>query len=292
MSQVETPISPAVALQILESLPIGIFVADDGGTIIWANNALCSQLALTYQSTIGKSRDELPVNRILTLFKTVEAYQLPATPGHPERWLNFIARHVQIEPGQAFEVACVVDVTHYEIVRKRKHLNLISTARNENDPDTGLLTEQSVMAQLAAEVSRSRRYNNALAVFMIDLGQPAPNNSSAASGRAAALIQTARFLKERLRWVDIIGHWGGSSILVVLPETNLESATQLAGKLRAEMDKSDLLEWARDPAAEGSAINLGVTAWKKGDDAVSLTNRASNVVIGDPPHGAATVGVV
>ena len=90
-----------------------------------------------------------------------------------------------------------------------------------------------------------------------------PDNSSAKSGRAAALIQTARFLKERLRWVDIIGHWEGNSILVVLPETNLESATQLAGKLRAEMDNFDLLEWARDPAAEGLAINLGVTAWKK-----------------------------
>lgn len=292
MSQAETSISPAVALRILESLPIGIFVADGGGTIIWANDALCSQLAVTYQSTIGKSRDELPVNRILTLFKTVEAYQLPATPGHPERWLNFIARHVQVEPGQAFEVACVVDVTHYEIVRKRKHLSLISAALNETDPNTGLLTQQSVMAQLVSEVSRSRRYNNALAVFMINLVQPVPDNSSAKSGRAAALIQTARFLKERLRWVDIIGHWEGNSILVVLPETNLESATQLAGKLRAEMDKFDALEWARDPAAEGLAINLGVTAWKKGDDAVSLTNRASNVVIGDPPHGAATVSVV
>ncbi len=292
MSQLETPISPAAALQILESLPIGIFVADDGGTIIWANDALCSQLAVTHQSAIGKSRDELPVNRILTLFKTVETYQLPATPGHPERWLNFIARHVQMEPGQTFEVACVVDVTHYEIVRKRKHAALISAALNESDPDTGLLTQQSVMAQLVAEVSRSRRYNNALAVFMIDLGQSVPTNSSAKSGRAAALIQTARFLKERLRWVDIIGHWGGSSILVVLPETNLESAMQLAGKLRAEMDKSDLLEWARGPAAESLAINLGVTAWRKGDDAVSLTNRASNVVIGDPPHGAATVSVV
>ncbi|CAN5837911.1 MAG: hypothetical protein USCGTAYLOR_02157 [Chromatiales bacterium USCg_Taylor] len=290
MSQAETLISPAVALQILESLPIGIFVADDSGTIIWANDALCSQLAVTYQSTIGKSRGDLPVNRILTLFKTVETYQLPATSGHPERWLNFIARHVQMEPGQAFEVACVVDVTHYEIVRKRKHLNLISTARNENDPDTGLLTQQSVMAQLVAEVSRSRRYNNALAVFMIDLGQPVPNNSNAKSGRVAALIQAARFLKERLRWVDMIGRWGDSSILVVLPETNLESATQLAGKLRAEMDKSDLL-WALDPAPAGLAINLGVTAWKKGDDAVSLVNRASNVGIGDPPHGAATVGV-
>ncbi len=292
MSQSETLISPAVALQILESLPIGIFVADDSGTIIWANDALCSQLVVTYQSIIGKSRDELPVNRILTLFKTVEAYQLPATPGHPERWLNFIASHVQMEPGQAFEVACVVDVTHYEIVRKRKHLNVISAALNETDPDTRLLTQQSVMAQLVAEVSRSRRYNNALAVFMIDLGQPVSNNnSSAESGRAAALIQTARFLKERLRWVDVIGHWGDSSILVVLPETNLESATQLAGRLRAEMDKSDLLEWARDPAAEGLAINLGVTAWKKGDDAVSLTNRAYNLVIGDSPNGAATVGV-
>ncbi|MGH8613899.1 MAG: sensor domain-containing diguanylate cyclase [Gammaproteobacteria bacterium] len=292
MSQAETPISPAVALQILESLPIGIFVADDSGTIIWANDALCSQLAVTYQSTIGKSRDELPVNRILTLFKTVEAYQLPGTPGHPERWLNFIARHVQVEPGQAFEVACVVDVTHYEIVRKRKHLNLISAALNETDPDTGLLTQHSVMAQLVSEVSRSRRYNNDLTVFMINLVQPAPDHSSAKSGCAAALAQTARFLKERLRWVDIIGHWGGSSILVVLPETNLESATQLAGKLRAEMDKSDVLEWARDPAADGLAINLGVTAWKKGDDAVSLTNRASNLLIGDPPHGAATVSVV
>ncbi|MGH8489838.1 MAG: GGDEF domain-containing protein [Gammaproteobacteria bacterium] len=231
------------------------------------------------------------MNRILTLFKTVETYQLPATPGHPERWLNFIARHVQMEPGQAFEVACVVDVTHYEIVRKRKHVNLISAALNETDPDTGLLTHQSVMAQLVSEVSRSRRYNNDLTVFMINLGQLTPESSSRKTDCATALNQTARFLKDRLRWVDIIGRWEGNSILVVLPETNLESATQLAGKLRAEMDKSDLLEWARDPAAEGWAIDLGVTAWKKGDDAVSLTNRASNVS-GDPPHGAAKINVV
>ncbi|MGH8507777.1 MAG: GGDEF domain-containing protein [Gammaproteobacteria bacterium] len=292
MSQTEPPISPAVALQILESLPIGIFIADGSGTIIWANDALYSQLAVTHQSTMGKSRNELPVNRILTLFKTVEAYHLPATSSHPERWLNFIARHVQTEPGQALEVACVVDVTHYEIVRKRKNVNLIAAALNETDPDTGLLTQRSVMSQLVSEVSRSRRYDNALAVFMIGLGQPMFGNSSANAGRAAALVQTARFLKERLRWVDIIGHWGGSSILVVLPETNLESAMQLAEKLRAEMDKSNLLEPVRDAAGKGLAINLGVTAWKKGDDAISLTNRASNLVMGDPPHGAAKVGVI
>lgn len=286
MSQPETPISPAVALQILESLPIGIFVADGGGAIIWANDALCLQLAVRHQSIIGKSRDELPVNRILTLFKTVETYQLPATASQPERWLNFISRHAQILPGQVFEVACLFDVTHYEVVRKRKHLRLVPSAQNETDPDTGLLTQQSVTARLGAEASRSRRYNNALSIIMLDVG--ARGDSSVESGHKAPLMETARFLKERLRWVDIIGHWGCSGILVVFPETNLESAMQLAEKLRAELEKSNMLE----AAGKGLTISLGVTAWKKGDDAVSLTNRVAKLAFGDIPDGATRVSAV
>ncbi len=267
MKQPRFHLSHDAALDILEALPVGILLADPQGTVLWVNDALCAQFRCTASEILGRSRHELPAKRILTLFKGIETYHVAAMDADDDRWLSAMSRALDIEAASALEAVCTVDITHYERARKRRHLSLIPNEPMRIDAETGLLTEKSVMAHLVSEVSRSRRYQNPLSVIMLHLAA----GQGGASEDIAMLPKVARFLKERLRWVDITGRWQHRGILVVLPETNLAAATQLANKLCAEMDK-DLQAEAGDRAPL-SPLAIGVTEWRKGDDAMKLIDR-------------------
>jgi GGDEF domain-containing protein len=66
----------------------------------------------------------------------------------------------------------------------------------------------------------------------------------------------AEQLKDRLRWADCLGTLDEQTILIILPETCLEEARELAAILVND----------RAIAADGCTIQFGITAWQKGDD--------------------------
>lgn len=278
MNEPESLLSPDAALELLKSLPVGILLCDSQGTVLWVNDALCTQFRCTAAELLGRSHHELPAKRILTLFKGIETYHVAANDEQSDRWLSSVSQSLHLSAGSEVEAVCTVDITHYEQARKRRYLSLIPDEPIRIDPQTGLLTEKSVMAHLVSEVSRSRRYHNPLSVIMIHSGGGDQSGRADTAEPPPVLPQIARMLKERLRWVDITGRWHDRGILVVLPETKLDAATQLADKLRAEMDK----ELQADPGLRDphSQRFIGVTEWRKGDDAVSLTDRIYKLIAG------------
>lgn len=278
MTQPQALLSPDAALDLMQSLPVGILLADQQGTVLWVNDALCAQFQCTAAELIGRSRHELPAKRVLTLFKGLETYHVPAAGEYGDRWLSAMSRSLSLQAAGSVEAICTIDITHYEKARKRRHLSLISNEPTRMDPETGLLTEESITAHLVSEISRSRRYHNPLSLILLHFGRKgAPSDDQVGT---MTLPRIARFLKERLRWVDITGCWRDHGILVVLPETHLDSATQLADKLRAGINK-DL----RAASANGDVVplpSIGVTEWRKGDDAVGMVDRLHKLITGQP----------
>ena len=146
--------------------------------------------------------------------------------------------------------------------------SVATTARRE--ALTGLPNRRALIELLEAQIARSRRYHNPLAVIRLEL----PDLKIHPDRREAVLLAVAHLLNDQLRWSDIRGSWNEASFLVVLPETSASAAAQLAEKLITQLaTRSDALG---EPLAVDACA--AVTAWTKGDDLQRMMARVNDLM--------------
>ncbi|MCA1676404.1 MAG: PAS domain-containing protein, partial [Actinobacteria bacterium] len=97
---VSSDLAPSLAVNVLESLPIGIWVADDNGIITWANQALGTQLGVPRDALVGRSCEDIPASKVLTLYPVAEVYHVPGVALDTDRWLECIAGSVAMTVGR------------------------------------------------------------------------------------------------------------------------------------------------------------------------------------------------
>ncbi|MGH8582264.1 MAG: sensor domain-containing diguanylate cyclase [Gammaproteobacteria bacterium] len=277
-------LSPQLALKLLKLLPVGVVLVDPDGRVAWVNDEICAQMRVSEQALLGRPYREVPAKSVLTLMTSADVYHVAGTAEQPERWLDCRSKVVTTGEGAGLEVRCMADITPYEQARKRRSLSLALSDPSRLDAETGLLTEKAIMSELVAEVSRSRRYGNPLTLMMVSVPYRNPAAGAEADGETQQAVgQVAKVLKERLRWVDFAGRWGQQHVLVVLPETQRDSAVKLAASLNESMPDSG--RPPPDAATVPVAVEVGVTDWRKGDDALSMINRVSDLLrAGDGQH--------
>ncbi len=132
------------------------------------------------------------------------------------------------------------------------------------DALTEVANRRALEETLAAEISRAQRFRHELAVVILDLDHFKRTNDT--HGHAAGdrlLREVARVLHASARQGDTVARWGGEEFVVVLPETNLEGAVQLAERLRTAIATVSL-------GATRTSASAGVAALLAGDDADSL----------------------
>jgi len=101
------------------------------------------------------------------------------------------------------------------------------------DPLTAISNRQAVLTRLEDEIERASRYQRHLSVVIIDIDHFKRLNDT--FGHAAGdlvLHRVAQVLARSLRSVDVVGRYGGEEFMVVLPETDVDSAATIAEKLR------------------------------------------------------------
>lgn len=109
------------------------------------------------------------------------------------------------------------------------------------DPLTGLGSHRHFHERLAEEIRRAERYDHEVSVLMIDLDDFRHTNE--AHGHAtgdAVLRQCAEVIMGAVRATDLACRYGGDEFAVLLPETGMAGAVQVAGKLRSEVEQREL----------------------------------------------------
>jgi diguanylate cyclase (GGDEF)-like protein/PAS domain S-box-containing protein len=136
---------------------------------------------------------------------------------------------------------------------------------SQTDPLTGASNRRVFMDQLREEYDRARRYRHPLSVLMLDLDRFKQINDQ--FGHAAGdevlrtFVETSRC---ELRTSDCLARMGGEEFAILLPETGLEAAGQLAERLRVSVAKLQF------PSARGefsTTVSVGVTALDEQDTA-------------------------
>lgn len=166
---------------------------------------------------------------------------LSATPGiftapHAERLMIFAGQAaVAIENAQLFEQAYYLSVT---------------------DPLTELTNRRHFFEVARFEFERTHRYPRTLSVMVIDIDHF--KNINDTYGHAvgdAALREVAARIKHSVRTVDIVARYGGEEFIVLMPETALHEASQVAERVRSSVANRPIVD---DTVSVTATLSIGV----------------------------------
>jgi diguanylate cyclase (GGDEF)-like protein len=102
-----------------------------------------------------------------------------------------------------------------------------------SDPLTGLRNRRNLFELGRMEFDRSQHMNQHFSCLMLDLDHfKAINDSHGHPIGDLVLQEVAKRSQSCIRDTDIIGRYGGEEFLIFLPETDMESAVQVAERLR------------------------------------------------------------
>ena len=136
--------------------------------------------------------------------------------------------------------------------------NRVMAAR---DPLTGVANRRSLVASLDRDVARARRTHESIAVMMVDIDHfKRVNDMYGHPVGDQVLCSVVNVLRDRVRAQDLVGRYGGEEFMVVLPDTGLAGAEQLARALcRAVADSRCHVSAADAPGSAPGGVDIEVT---------------------------------
>jgi diguanylate cyclase (GGDEF)-like protein len=139
------------------------------------------------------------------------------------------------------------------------------------DELTGLPNRRAVLTRLRALLEGPQAAPpSALMIADLDHFKPINDRHGHAVGDEV-LRAVGNVLTEAVREPVFVGRLGGEEFLIVLPQTDLESARQAAERIREQVAAIDTSRWF---SGTGLAVSLGVTVSRVGDTEGSMLRRA------------------
>jgi diguanylate cyclase (GGDEF)-like protein/PAS domain S-box-containing protein len=173
-----------------------------------------------------------------------------------------------VQGGIPMRLTAIRDIT------ERNQLEVELKRQAHIDHLTGVSNRGYFMIQAEQELNRAVRYDNSLSLYMLDIDFfKKVNDSYGHKIGDLVLVKLAEVCRQTLREVDIIGRVGGEEFVILLPETDLAEATEVAERLRESIAIS------RVPLEGGLplhfTVSIGVTSLISKDDNLDvLLNRA------------------
>jgi diguanylate cyclase (GGDEF)-like protein len=145
------------------------------------------------------------------------------------------------------------------------------------DSLTGIHNRRHFFELAGQEFKRSLRYRIALSAIMLDIDHfKKVNDNYGHIIGDLVLTKVAACCLENIRDVDILSRYGGEEFAIILPETNLQAASEAAERLRQNIAKLPILT---SQAPIKVTVSLGVaTVDAKTPDILSLLSRADDAL--------------
>ena len=151
---------------------------------------------------------------------------------------------------------------------------------------TGLYNRLKLDELFAHHLSIARRHHTPFSIILLDIDKFKSVNDTYGHQVGDTLLQElSHLLKSNLREEDAIGRWGGEEFLILLPNSDLLSAKQLAEKLRS------LIEHNSFSTIGHKTASFGVATYHGNDDEKSMVARADEALYRAKEHGRNCVEV-
>jgi len=143
---------------------------------------------------------------------------------------------------------------------------------------TGILNRRKFLELAEAEFRRHQRYHHPLAFIIADLDHFKRINDRHGHQTGDLVLKNfARHLAECVRELDLLGRIGGEEFGLILPETDLEPARQVAERIRAGCGSLCLTTGAGQRVE--FTVSLGVSEARAGDRSLSHLMARADVAL-------------
>ncbi len=170
---------------------------------------------------------------------------------------------------------CVLYMQNYSLqhAKQTQQANEKLKSMAIQDGLTGLYNHSFMVHMIGDAINRSKRSGNPLSLLMIDVDFfKQVNDTFGHNAGDEVLVGLTRLLKSNKRSTDYLGRWGGDELILLLTDTNLTGADNLAEKLRG------LVESRVFPYGKRLTISLGAGEYQDGDTPMSLVERADSAL--------------
>jgi diguanylate cyclase (GGDEF)-like protein len=174
-------------------------------------------------------------------------------------WAEVIALPI-VDAGGHFQKLLGVSRDISERKRFENELMVINQQLQElatTDGLTGIWNRRHLEAQIQQVIERADRYAEPLALILCDIDLFKRINDRLGHQLGdQVLIEFCRRIRCTLRSTDAFGRWGGEEFLIVLPQSDVQSAAALAEKLRQLIAATPFSQVGRVTASFGVAQRL------------------------------------
>lgn len=154
------------------------------------------------------------------------------------------------------------------------------------DTLTSIANRRKFDEALNYEIGRDSRYNNKLSLIFCDLDHFKSINDRYGHKVGDETLKTfARLLSHNIRTTDIFARWGGEEFVLLLPETDVQTAAITAEKLRV------IIEDHYFPQVGKISASFGVTEYIETDNESSFIQRADDALYTAKKNGRNRVEV-
>lgn len=255
----------------LEQSSLGVLLMSADAKVSWINQALATFLGIEKDDLINQSRDSIERPDLKMLFERQEAIYIPSLARREERWLlcNFV------EDGKGGMIHYFHDVSaEHKLENEVERLTTMLDEHSTGDSITGLLNRRGMVQRLEPQLARCRRYGTPLSIIKIGVHTGVKGNGSWNDMQEPVMQQVAQLLRDYVRWADMVARDEDGEFIMVLPETPLDGAKELATRVHKVLTDLDIAD-----KSDGQIIaNMGATQWQKSDDIQTLISRASELV--------------
>lgn len=188
------------------------------------------------------------------------------------------------------EVSYLTQVFNHMVANLRQGREEITAANNAllesnkvlhelsiTDGLTGLCNRKHIMDLFSREFVRAKRYNQPLAVLMLDVDHfKKINDTYGHQTGDDAVCQLADALRNSVRECDYVGRYGGEEFLIILPNSDIQSGADTAERIRKNVSK---LQIAKDNDSIALTVSIGVAGYPDdGQDAKTIIRLADDLL--------------
>ncbi|WP_338035584.1 diguanylate cyclase [Billgrantia antri] len=262
---------------VLGSTPVGMFVADQKGDLIYLNPALTAMLRLLPDASTHDLWQRIHVDdrkdaHDMWLHAMNQGREfLRQLRMRDDRgtllWVEIHASRVQGDGGSLGVVGTIKDIT------ERQHQEALQRWEAEHDPLTGLLNRRGFHRRLEDAMADFSKLGTPAAVILFDLDHFKPVNDEGGHALGDELLRrVAQVLVWEVRRSDHIARQGGDEFGLLLPSCTLSQAVTIAESLCVAISQVSVSHEGKEYFVTAS---MGLTALREGDESLdSILARA------------------